>query len=83
MGKYDPLEGHLRRQKAATYDMSFRDIERLLGALLPARARRPDWWAYDDAQGSGPVQCLAWRRAGYRAHLLKDDERVRFERIAR
>jgi len=38
MAKYDPLEAHLRRQKTATYEMTFRDIERVLAALLPRRA---------------------------------------------
>lgn len=81
VGKYDPLEGHLRRQKAPVYDMCFRDIERLLACLLPRRAQRADWWANGDAAGVRPVQAHAWLNAGYRAVLL-DDERVRFERIA-
>lgn len=81
MGKYDPLEGHLRRQKAATYEMSFRDIERVLAALLPRRAREADWWAGDGTPESGQVQSRSWTRAGYRAVLQTSDERVRFERL--
>ncbi len=81
MGKYDPLEGHLRRQKAPVYDMCFRDIERLLACLLPRRAQRAEWWTNGDPAGTHPVQARAWLNAGYRAVLL-DDERVRFERIA-
>lgn len=82
VGKYDPLEGHLRRQKAATYEMSFRDIERVLAALLPRRAQRAEWWGNEAAPASGQVQSRAWLKAGYRAVLQKGEERVIFERIA-
>lgn len=80
MGKYDPLEGHLRRQKAATYDMSFRDIERVLGELLPKSAQRPEWWSNEQNPAIRHVQCKAWLRAGYRAVPYANGERVRFER---
>ena len=79
MGKYDPLEHHLRRQCTATYEMSFRDIERVLGALLPKSSRRPEWWA-NEAAATRHVQCKAWLRAGYRAVASPAAERVRFER---
>lgn len=81
MGKYDALEAHLRRQKAATYEMSFRDIERILGALLPKHAFRAEWWANDELQDPSLVQCRAWLRCRYRADLLEGDERVRFTRL--
>lgn len=81
MGKYDALEAHLRRQKAATYEMTFRDIERVLGALLPKRACRVEWWADDEGHETPRVQCRAWLQARYRAALLKGDERVRFTRV--
>lgn len=80
MGKYDPLEHHLRGQSTATYEMSFRDIERLLGALLPKSCRRPEWWANEQAAETRHVQCKAWLRAGYRAVASPATERVRFER---
>lgn len=82
MGKYDPLEGHLRRQKTATYDMTFRDIERVIGSLLPKSAHRPEWWANEQNPATRHVQCKAWLRAGYRASAKVGDERVRFERRA-
>ena len=81
VGKYDPLEGHLRRQKATIYDMSFRDIERVLAAFLPRRAQRAEWWANEDTPGPGRIQCRAWLQAGYQARLHKEGERVRFERL--
>jgi hypothetical protein len=80
MGKYDPLEGHLRRQKTANYEMTFRDIERVLGSLLPKSARRPEWWANEQNPETRHVQCRAWLRAGYQAVPQTFAERVRFER---
>ena len=38
MGKYDPLRDHLRRQKADEFDLTFQEIERKLGAMLPNSA---------------------------------------------
>ena len=35
MAKYEPLHDHLRRPKTALYEMTFRDIERVLAVLLP------------------------------------------------
>jgi len=61
--------------------MTFRDIERILGALLPQRAHRAEWWADDAPEDTGQVQCKAWRHAGYAATLLKGEERVRFTRV--
>ncbi|RAK60174.1 hypothetical protein DJ021_10355 [Phenylobacterium hankyongense] len=80
MGKYDPLEGHLRRQKSAIHEMSFRDIERVLGGLLPKSAHRPEWWSNEQISATRHVQCKAWMRAGYRAFPQTHAERVRFER---
>lgn len=81
MGKYDPLEAHLHRQKTTTYDMTFRDIERVLGALLPKSAHRPEWWANEQDPATRHVQCKAWLRAGYRAAPQVTAERVRFRRV--
>jgi len=82
MGKYDPLEGHLRRQKAAVYEMSFREIQRVLGELLPKSSHRSEWWSNDKGPAKRHVQCNAWLRAGCRATPMIRSERVRFERVA-
>jgi hypothetical protein len=80
MAKYDPLHAHLKRQTAAIYEMSFRDIERVLALLLPASAQRAEWWTNEANSDSSHVQCKAWLSAGYKA-FLKGHERVRFERM--
>jgi hypothetical protein len=80
MAKYDPLHAHLRRQKSARYEMSFRDIERVLASLLPHSAQRAEWWANERSPDSRHVQCRAWLDAGFNAFLRKGAEHVRFER---
>lgn len=80
LGKYDPLAGHLRRQKSERYEMSFGDIERVIAGLLPNSAQRPEWWANEASPESRHVQCRAWLSAGFKAYLLAGKDRVRFER---
>jgi hypothetical protein len=82
MGKYDLLEAHLRRQSARSYDMSFRDIERILGNLLPKSAHSADWWGNESGPSTEHVQCRAWLRAGFRATPRTSIEHVRFTRVA-
>ena len=81
MAKYDPLRAYLRRQTAAEVHLSFREIERKLGYLLPNMAARPDWWASAGEPGAREVQKQAWRAAGYEACLV-GDERVAFRRLS-
>jgi len=78
MAKYDPLRRFLARQKTARVELTFTDIERLIGAFLPKAAARPAWWEGTGA-GVPPVQVQAWGSAGYRAQLARN-ERVVFER---
>ena len=80
MAKYDPLHSHLRRQKSAHYEMTFRDIERVLASLLPKSAQRLEWWANETSPDTRHVQCRAWLDAGFSAVPIKGAERVRFER---
>lgn len=79
MAKYAPLQRYLARQKTARVEMTFADIERLIGAFLPRAAARATWWNAIEAVDP-PVQIQAWRAAGYRAKLGRD-ERVVFERV--
>lgn len=80
MSKYDPLARHLRRQASDTVEMSFRDLELVLRAMLPRSAERPQWWANEDSETTRHAQSRAWICAGFDAFLLKGQERVRFVR---
>lgn len=79
VGKYDPLGSYLARRGGAELELSFADIERIIGGMLPASASRPQWWANETDPESSHVQCAAWRTAGYNAFLLSG-ERVLFAR---
>lgn len=82
MGKYDPLRDYLRRQRAQEFELTFGDIERRLGAMLPKGAERAQWWAGDGCAKTPQVQCEAWRAAGFDAFLIAGKDRVRFRRTA-
>ena len=79
MAKYDPLKRYLSRQKTTRVELSFPEVERIIGAMLPKSAHRPQWWANETAADSSHVQSAAWRVAGFKAFLIAS-ERVRFER---
>lgn len=80
MGKYDPLYDYLRRKGLSELEMSFADVERVIGELLPKSAARAQWWGNELSDESRHVQRRAWRRAGYDAFLLEGKELVRFRR---
>lgn len=82
MAKYDPLETYLTRRAGAAVELSFADIERIIGGMLPNSAARPQWWANETDPDSRHVQSRAWRNAGYDAFLVPNRERVRFTRQA-
>jgi hypothetical protein len=76
MGKYDALARHLRRRRQDSLDMTFDEIERVLGAMLPKRAARVQWWT--DPANPVAAQQEAWRAAGYEAALAPGGGAVRF-----
>ena len=80
MAKYDSLSRYLSRKAGAEIELSFADIERVIGGMLPNSAYRPQWWANEVAPSSRHVQVRAWRDAGYDAFLIEGAEKVRFRR---
>lgn len=80
MGKYDPLRDYLRRQRVSELELSFAEIERRLGSMLPNRAEHPTWWCRAADLKDTQVQTEAWREAGFTAILIPGTERVRFIR---
>lgn len=79
MAKYDPLKRYLSRQKTARVDLTFPEVERIIGAMLPKSAMRSQWWANEESASLTHVQVAAWREAGFKA-FLEGNDRVRFER---
>ena len=80
MAKYDPLRKFLRRQPLDELVLSFDQIERAVGDILPKSAGSPQWWANEVAPNSRHVQCRSWLDAGYEAFLLEARKQVRFVR---
>ncbi|HTQ13727.1 MAG TPA: hypothetical protein VMH86_07620 [Rhizomicrobium sp.] len=82
MAKYTPLETYLANQIFAEVPMSFREIERVLGAPLPrsAFAHRP-WWANETR---GHVHAKSWLSAGFEtAQVDMEGKKLVFRRIGR
>ncbi len=61
--------------------MRFVEIERLIGAMLPAGAARAQWWANERGPHRTHVQCDAWLAASFEAFLVPGKERVRFQPV--
>lgn len=80
MAKYDPLRDYLLRQRLHQFDLTFREIETIIGFKLPASANRPQWWANVKDPSTTHVQREAWRAAGYDAFLVSGSDKVRFQR---
>lgn len=80
MGKYDPLRDYLGNQSLSEMNLSFREIEKIIGGPLPGSAMRPQWWANEANPKTGHVQRLAWAAAGYDA-FLHAGRKVRFKKV--
>ncbi|HEU4968987.1 DUF7662 domain-containing protein [Sphingomonas sp.] len=74
--KYSPLREHLASKPRGEFQLSFAEIERVLGFKLPASANRPQWWA--NVTGGGHPHSRSWQDAGFDAFLVEGFRRVRF-----
>lgn len=59
MGKYSPLRTFLEAQEKVRIAMSFAEIERLLGELLPASKKYPAWWSNNPTNNPMTKEWLA------------------------
>lgn len=82
MSKYEPLATHLSASGHAAVPMSFSEIERIIGAELPASAfRHRAWWSNNP---SNSVITYAWLKAGYKsADVDMPGRRLVFRKAAR
>jgi hypothetical protein len=78
MGKYDPLFEFLCRRPSEALELTFQEVETVVGAL-PASARRYSAWWANEAEGGRHVQARAWLNAGREVELVDVSRgRVRF-----
>lgn len=78
--KYDPLRHYLLQQKRGRLPMTFQEVESIIGAPLPASARRHrPWWAND---ANGHAHAHAWLEAGYHTEQVDmEGEKLVFARV--
>jgi len=77
-GRYAPLYAHLLRTPGGALEMSFSEIERVLGGALPpsTRKHRPCW-----ANSQGNYFGQSWLYAGWKVDKVDlQNERVAFKR---
>lgn len=86
MGIYTPLEVYLTKLRLEGRNevvLTFQEIEILLGAELPPRAKEgpgPQWWGNENPQTTRHTQCKAWQNAGWKANPDLAAKRVKFVR---
>jgi hypothetical protein len=79
VSKYSSLRDHLEREAGSSVEMTFDEVDDVVGGL-PASARRYSaWWSNE--RGGKHVQARAWMDAGWCvANVNLTAERVRFTR---
>jgi len=76
-GKYGPIGNHLEKSSEKTVELSFEEIEEILGEPLPDSAKTyKAWWYGDDHSQTG-----AWTSVGFVAKPNLRDEKVIFKQI--
>ena len=74
--KYYPLERYLSIQNNNRIELTFSDIEKIIGDTLPPFAHKYlAWWA-----NGGHIQAYAWLNAGWRVDEVKLGDSVVFVR---
>jgi hypothetical protein len=77
VAKYDPLFEHLCRCADGPIELTFSEIEHLVGPLPASASRHQGWWSNDSA--GGHVQAAAWLNAGREVESVdRNRGRVRF-----
>ena len=80
MSKYHPLRDYLREQTSPLLELTFMEIEQIIGKPLPPSAYASRWWISGPNCRQNPLWQEAWRSAGYDAMLLPGSDRVEFRR---
>jgi hypothetical protein len=79
VAKYDGLRDNLLAQGDVPVEMTFSDIEALVGPLPASATTYAVWW--NDGPGERHVQARAWMDAGRKVEWVdRDTRRVRFSR---
>jgi hypothetical protein len=78
VAKYDPLFKFLCQAGDEPVELTFDEIERLVGSLPTSARKYSAWWA-NEIVGTQHVQAIAWMNAGREVVSVdRHGERVRF-----
>jgi hypothetical protein len=78
MAKYDPLFRHLCTIGDHPVEMTFDEIEQLVGPLPRAATQQREWWS-NDHTAARPSPSRAWLDSGREVdHVDRQARRVRF-----
>lgn len=81
MSVYDPLRYKLMASTSPSIEMTFAEIEALIGRSLPPSAYEYDaWWANEDPGTTTHSHSRAWTTAGYNAEPYRLQRSVTFRR---
>ena len=71
MATYDPLREYLGRQQGDSCELTFDEIEEVIGARLPDVALYTrEWWANEPHPEAKHVQANAWMGIGWRVGMV-------------
>jgi hypothetical protein len=76
------LRDYLQRQTGKQLELSFIEIERIIGRQLPPSAYSPRWWISGRNCRHDPLWQTAWRSVGYDAVMIRGSDRVEFRKAA-
>ena len=62
MGRYEPLRAFLDAQAGDRIQLTFQEVENILGVALPASKRYPAWWSNNP---SNNPMTKVWLAAGF------------------
>ncbi len=82
-GKYAPFYQWFKNQppEKTAIELSFSQIEEILGSKLPPSAFKHEPWWRDASAGTSHVQAIAWLEAGWRVQSVDlKNKRVGFAR---
>jgi hypothetical protein len=82
LSKSDPIKSYLQSRNASTVELTFGDIESIIGEKLPRSSREHQEWWSNDSSGTH-VQASSWLEAGWRVDTVDMHHcQVRFVRCA-
>lgn len=81
MNKYDPLRDFLQKQTKPEFEMTFAEIEEVIGFPLSRSSQRARWWEKERNPQDAMPQRNAIRDGGYEATRLAEGKGVRFRRL--